>query len=249
LAAPQFGSPGRGIAIGFAAGAVSALTFHAFAWWIFYRLGLQGIPPYPMRPNMIGVPIIASLAFWAGVWGIVMVLVAPRVAPPFWAVCLVVSVAASLVQIFVVPPLRGGAINWDMLAWLRALVINGVWGIGVAIIASALASRRAALDRLRRQHRLAVCAAAAHHGGVAQGGSFMRMMAMLTGLLVLAGCAPASSPGVAGPPADLEFQCSAESMMAAGQGSNRTDARLRALDTRRECFDAARPPPAGGGRM
>jgi hypothetical protein len=66
---------------------------------------------------------------------------------------------------------------------------------------------------------------------------------MIAGLLVLAGCAPASAPGVAGPAADLEFQCSAEARMAASQGIDRTDARLRALDTRRECFDAARPPP------
>jgi hypothetical protein len=30
--------------------------------------------------------------------------------------------------------------------------------------------------------------------------------------------------------------------LAANQGTTRTDARLRALDARRECFDAATPP-------
>jgi hypothetical protein len=140
MAAPNFGSPARGIAIGFIAGAVSALTFHAFAWWIFYLIGMQRIPPYPMVGNMIGVPVILSLAFWAGVWGIVMVLAAPRIAQPFWVVCLIVSVAASIVQIFVVPPLRGAPINWDVIAWVRVLIINGVWGIGTAIIATFAAS-------------------------------------------------------------------------------------------------------------
>jgi hypothetical protein len=140
MAAVNFGSPGRGIAVGWIAGAVSALTFHAFAWWVFYLIGMQAIPPYPMAGNMIGVPIVISLAFWAGVWGIVMVLVAPRIAQPFWMVCLIVSVAASLVQIFVVPTLRGGTINWSVIAWLRAIVINGVWGIGVAILAPYVSS-------------------------------------------------------------------------------------------------------------
>ncbi len=75
----------------------------------------------------------------------------------------------------------------------------------------------------------------------------MRVVAIAVGLLTLAGCAPASPPGVAGPAADLEFQCSAESRMAMSQGTNRTDARLRALDTRRECIEAGRQqqqPPA-----
>jgi hypothetical protein len=77
----------------------------------------------------------------------------------------------------------------------------------------------------------------------------MRVLALIAGLIALAGCAPASNPGVAGPPADLEFQCSAQSHMAASQGTNPTDARLRALDARRDCFDAASTPhpPRGGG--
>jgi hypothetical protein len=49
-------------------------------------------------------------------------------------------VAASLVQIFVVPPLKGGTINWSVVAWLRAIIINGVWGVGVAILAPYVSS-------------------------------------------------------------------------------------------------------------
>jgi hypothetical protein len=72
----------------------------------------------------------------------------------------------------------------------------------------------------------------------------MRFAPVLGVMALLAGCAP---PG-AGPGAssDLEFRCSAESRMAASQGATRTDARLRALDTRRECLDAgAGGPPSG----
>ena len=135
MAAPNFGSQGRSIAVGWIAGAVSALTFHAFAWWVFYLLGMQQLAPYPMIPNAFGVPLILSLAFWAGVWGIVMVLIAPRITQPFWVVCVIVSLAASVVQAFALPPLRGGSINWNLVGILRAFVVNGVWGIGVAIIA------------------------------------------------------------------------------------------------------------------
>jgi len=88
-----------------------------------------------MIPNAFGVPVILSLAFWAGVWCIVMVLVAPRIRQPFWIVCLIVSVAASIVQAFILPAMRGPGINWDVLAILRTLIINGVWAVGVAIIA------------------------------------------------------------------------------------------------------------------
>jgi hypothetical protein len=61
-------------------------------------------------------------------------------------------------------------------------------------------------------------------------------------LLPVGGCAPAAAPGGAGPAADLEFRCAAESRMAASQGATATDARLRALDTRRECIDAGTAP-------
>ena len=135
MAAPNFGSQGRGLAIGFIAGAVSALTFHAFAWWVFYLIGMQAIPPYPTRPNMISVPLFISLAFWAGVWGMIMVWLAPRLAQSFLIVCLIVSLAASVVQVFALPPLRGGSITWDMIGILRSFIINGVWAVGVAIIA------------------------------------------------------------------------------------------------------------------
>jgi hypothetical protein len=71
----------------------------------------------------------------------------------------------------------------------------------------------------------------------------MRFTPALGVVALLAGCAPAAGPGAA---SDLEFRCSAESRMAASQGATRTDARLRAYDTRRDCLDAgAGGPPSG----
>jgi hypothetical protein len=64
---------------------------------------------------------------------------------------------------------------------------------------------------------------------------------MLGIVVALAGCAGAGGGAAGGaqdPAADLTFQCSAESRMAASQGATRTEARLRALDARRDCIDA-----------
>jgi hypothetical protein len=62
-------------------------------------------------------------------------------------------------------------------------------------------------------------------------------------LIALAGCAPPPGGGASAPDADLTFRCSAESRMAASGGATRTDARLAALDARRDCIDAGGPPP------
>jgi hypothetical protein len=75
----------------------------------------------------------------------------------------------------------------------------------------------------------------------------MRMF-VLAGLIALevsalGGCAPAPGAGAAAPGGDLTFRCSAESRMAASGGATRTDARLAALDARRDCIDAGGPPP------
>ena len=144
MGTPDFGPPSRAIIVGFAAGAISALTFHAFAWWVFYQIGQQALAPWPMRPNGFGVPLMISLAFWAGLWGVVLALVAPRLAGrrPFWQLGLALSVAATLVQLFVVPMLRGApvAAGWNAMAIIRAFIINGTWGIGVAVLATNFAN-------------------------------------------------------------------------------------------------------------
>jgi hypothetical protein len=71
----------------------------------------------------------------------------------------------------------------------------------------------------------------------------MRFTPVLGVVALLAGCAPAADPGAA---SDLQYRCSAESRMAASQGATRTDARLRAFDTRRECLDAGSGGPPSG---
>ncbi len=91
----------------------------------------RGVPPF-------GVPLIANLCFWGGVWGAAFGLVPPRLpgSYPMWVLGLGLGIAAALVGLFTVPlikslPVAGG---WAAMAFVRSFLINGFWGIGVGLI-------------------------------------------------------------------------------------------------------------------
>jgi hypothetical protein len=91
-----------------------------------------------MQPTApFGVPQLWSLAFWGGVWGIVLVLAAQRqrLMPRMLFGLIFGAVAPTLVFWFVVDPLRGQPIaqNWNLARlWIEPL-LNGLWGLGTAI--------------------------------------------------------------------------------------------------------------------
>src|SRR5215468_4463764 len=82
-----------------------------------------------------GVLKVLSLAFWGGVWGIVLVWFMGRVrgADGLWVALVFGGVLPSLVGMLVVTPLKGGAITLEPTRMLLAFVINGVWGLGTAL--------------------------------------------------------------------------------------------------------------------
>ncbi len=129
-------------ALGFLAAAISVLTFHQAMWWLLHRAGLMP-PPYPMVPTQpFGVPLIASLCFWGGLYGAVFGLALPRLGRPRWLWGLGLGIIAGLVGFVIVAPLKGRPIDFAGMAVLRSLLINGFWGIGVGLIAPALIERR-----------------------------------------------------------------------------------------------------------
>ncbi len=142
------GGAGTRAAIGFAAAAISVLTFHQAMWAALHVLQLPGLgmpPAYPIGPTPPwGVPRIADLAFWGGLYGIVFGLALPRLPPPLWLDGLALGIIAVLVGFFVVAPLKGNPVGggWQLTNWGRSLLINGFWGIGVGIIAPLLMPRR-----------------------------------------------------------------------------------------------------------
>ena len=126
------------IVLGFLAAVISVLTFHAAAWQVFHLFGL--IPaPYPLRPvPPFGVPQIVSLCFWGGVWGALFGLLLPSLpgSVPLWLKGIGLGIAAALVGLFIVIPLKGGpvAAGWQPRAFLLSFGINGSWGLGVGLI-------------------------------------------------------------------------------------------------------------------
>ena len=108
-------------------------------WWVLHVAGLLPLAPYPVMPTQpFGVPLIVSLCFWGGLYGIVFGLVMPRLRGPLWLWGLAFGVIATAVGLFVVAPIKGHAVDLSGLSVLRPVLINGCWGIGLGIIAPLL---------------------------------------------------------------------------------------------------------------
>jgi hypothetical protein len=132
------------IVYGFGAAVISVLIFHQGMWAILHYLALPGLgtpPPFPIDAvPPLGVPRIVSLCFWGGVWGALFGAVwrGPR-ASNWWA-GIILGVAAALFGLFVVAAIKGLPIGggWVLKNWIRSLLINGTWGLGVGLILAAL---------------------------------------------------------------------------------------------------------------
>jgi hypothetical protein len=133
----------RTVLVGFAAGALSVLVFHQGTVALLHLAGLVPNPPFPMRPvPPLGIPQLANLAFWGGVWGIVIaaILAARPAWPPMLVGVLVGAIGCVLVGFTLVAALRGQPLmaGFDLNRWWRSLLINGAfgWGVGVLLLAA-----------------------------------------------------------------------------------------------------------------
>jgi hypothetical protein len=133
----------RDFALGFLAGALAVLIFHQTMVLVLSVLGVSrstpwswsGVPPF-------GVPMILNLMFWGGVWGIVFAALADRL--PRWPTQLVgflfgffgpVLFGWTLVAFLKGNPLFGG---WAPARMLASVLINGAYGVGLALIYAVL---------------------------------------------------------------------------------------------------------------
>jgi hypothetical protein len=127
-------------AAAFTTGAVAVLAFHQPTLALLHATGLTPFSAYPMRPtNPFGAPVIASLTFWGGAWSILIAWVLTRV-PNDWRYWVVAALLGAfpptLTSWFIIFPMKGlpfggGAASVGML---NALVVNGVWGLGLGIL-------------------------------------------------------------------------------------------------------------------
>ncbi len=128
------------IAIGFIAGVLAVLTFQQGFIAVMYAAGLFSNPPFRMTPiPPFGVPAIVNLAFWGGIWGIVIVLLTDRLKDSgarVIAALIIGAVGATAVGWFIVAPLKGLPIaqGWNPAAMWRGPLINGAFGLGAGLL-------------------------------------------------------------------------------------------------------------------
>ena len=135
---PHDASLARWLACGFIAGAIAVLAFHQGALGLLHQLGITESAPFSRAHTAPwGVPQIWSSAFWGGLWGIALALLLERLrrADWLWVGILFGGILLPLVGILVVAPLKGGALAWPGATMLlRGVIINGVWGLGAALL-------------------------------------------------------------------------------------------------------------------
>lgn len=130
----------------FVAGFVSTLIFHQGLLALLHFGGLVPRAPWNLAPvPPLGVPSVLSLAFWGGLWGIALwALIGRSAGRRLWLLALVLgALGPSLVAWFVVMPLKGmgAAGGFDPKIIVGALLLNGAWGLGVALTMRLLAPR------------------------------------------------------------------------------------------------------------
>jgi hypothetical protein len=124
----------------FLAGFLSTLVFHQGGLALLHAAGVADRAPFAMNPTgPLHVPQVVSLAFWGGIWGILLWLVIGRVrdSRSFWLLALALgAIGPTLVALFVVLPLKGQPVGggWKPAFLVGALILNGAWGLGVAAL-------------------------------------------------------------------------------------------------------------------
>ena len=144
LAGPRDASPGttpfEDYGKPFIAGFLSTLVFHQGVLTLLWLSGAIPRAPYDMTSTRpIGVPAVISLALWGGIWGaVIWPWLRNETGPAYWARALLIgALAPSAVAMLIVFPLKGMPVagGWDPRIIVGALVLNGAWGLGLALFA------------------------------------------------------------------------------------------------------------------
>lgn len=123
----------------FVAGFMATLVFHQGLWAGLYAAGsvpkaawdMTAVPP-------LGVPSVISLAFFGGLWGVVLwQLMKNSTALQYWLRAIVMgAIGPSALALLVVFPLKGLPIlgGPDPKVIVGALLLNAAWGLGVGLM-------------------------------------------------------------------------------------------------------------------
>lgn len=118
----------------FISGFLATLIFHQGLFSLFYLGGIVSSAPFNLTPvPPLGIPQVVSLAFFGGLWGMALWPVLKRLGRKAFIAAAVVlgAVAPTAVAMLVVFPLKG--IEVSAQTWVGGLLLNGFWGLGVAV--------------------------------------------------------------------------------------------------------------------
>ena len=128
----------RWLVVGFVSGAISVLLFHQGTAALLHALELTARAPYSLAPTSpFGVPQVGSIAFWGGIWGVLLAASLGRLdgAPLVLAAAAFGAVLPTLAAWFLVAPLKGQplAAGGIPMAMAVGVMVNGAWGLGTGI--------------------------------------------------------------------------------------------------------------------
>jgi len=126
---------GRWLVVGFVSGAVSVLLFHQVIAALLHAIGITPRVPYSMQPtHPLGVAQLWSLAFWGGVWGVLLAAALRRYVDGALVIAATIfgAILPSLVAWTVVASLKGQPLFAGGVpkALAVGLLVNAAWGLG-----------------------------------------------------------------------------------------------------------------------
>lgn len=133
----------------FVAAFLATLVFHQGVFGLMYLAGMAPAPPYNLDPAPpFGVPSVVSLAFWGGLWGLPLWAVVRRMGMVgYWGVSLLFgAVLPTAVAMLVVFPLKG--LDVSAATWVGGVILNGAWGVGMALFMVLMGGRHPPADEL-----------------------------------------------------------------------------------------------------
>lgn len=130
----------------FLAGFIATLVFHQGLLGLLYLAGVSPRGPFNLAATEpLGIPQVVSLAFWGGVWAVALAPMLAKLAAARWWIGWIIAgaVGPSAVALFIVFPLKGMPMagGWDPKLIVGALLLNGAWGLGCALLLRAMKSR------------------------------------------------------------------------------------------------------------
>ena len=117
----------------FAAGCIGGLL-NSLAVWIFGEIGITSAFGVKIAPQLSAAWLYPRIV-WGGIWGVLFLL--PLMEKRFLYRGLIFSLGPTIVQLFVVFPIKAGkgvmGLDLGLLTPLLVFVFNAIWGVTASI--------------------------------------------------------------------------------------------------------------------